>query len=86
MNKIPLVSPEIGGSLQAQLRNKEEKDYVKEKLGKLDKLNPIVSFLIKNMARSSNDKQSVAMCGILVYELIQSQCEANAMKDTIPLE
>ncbi|MEI8270033.1 MAG: hypothetical protein EKK64_04375 [Neisseriaceae bacterium] len=86
MNEIPLVSPEIGGSLQVELESKKEKDYIKDKFKKLDEINPIVSFLIKNMAKSSKDKKMVAMCGILVYGMIQSQCEANMMKDTISLE
>lgn len=86
MNKLPLVSPAIAGSLKIALDEKMEKDYIQDKFDFLDDNNPTISFFIKKMAKSSKDKKMVAMCGILVYMMLQSQLESDFMSQSIPLE
>lgn len=75
---LPVVKPEIGGSLQQEMPDNDIK-YVKDQLRRLDTENPTVAHFIRNFAKTTKDKVGSAYCGLIVYRLLESQAEANRM-------
>lgn len=77
---LPVVKPEIGGSLEREMSEKaNDLKYVKEQLKRLDVENPTVAYFIRNFAKTTKDKIGTAYCGLIVYRLLESQAEANRM-------
>jgi len=77
---LPVVKPEIGGSLQQEMVEKaNDLKYVKQQLRRLDTENPTVAYFIRNFAKTTKDKVGAAYCGLIVYRLLESQAEANRM-------
>lgn len=77
---LPVVKPEIGGSLEREMIEKSnDLKYIKEQLRRLDVDNPTVAYFIRNFAKTTKDKVGAAYCGLIVYRLLESQAEANIM-------
>jgi hypothetical protein len=83
MNVLPVVKPEIGYSLEKELRNAEDVEYVCKQLKRLGEENPSVAIFISKFSKISKDKMNVAFCGLLVYRMLESQAEANWMNESI---
>lgn len=82
---IPVVKPEIGASLQRELFDKFDKSYMKEQLLKLDEENPVISRIIRQFSKTTDDPLGAAWCGLLVFKLLESQAEVNRMEMEINL-
>ena len=82
---IPVVNPEIGWSLQKELFDKFDKEYLKEQLSQIDDKNPVISAFIRKFSETTDDQLGAAWCGLVVFKLLQSQAEANRMKMEINL-
>lgn len=79
---LPLVLPEIGFSLAESLNlNLPDNKYVRTELKYLDDKNPVIANFIRDWSLRAKDKVRSAMCGILVYRLLESQAEANRMRE-----
>jgi len=76
---LPVVKPEIGGSLERELVDKFDSEYIKNQLKRLDIENPTISRFIRNFSKTTNDKIGSAFCGLIVYRMLESQNEANSM-------
>lgn len=81
MNHLPVVKPEIGGSLQREISHRNDIEYVKEQLLKLDEQNPTISRFIKRFSKTTKDRLGAAFCGIVIYRMLESQAEANWMSE-----
>ena len=81
MNALPIVKPEIGYSLEKELFDVDDVDYIKTQLKRLDEENPSVATFIRQFAKTTDDKINVAFCGLMVYRLLESQAEANWMNE-----
>jgi hypothetical protein len=77
---LPVVKPAVAGPLEQDMNGVEsEIEYIKQHLKRLDVENPVISFFIRNFAKSTNDKRGAATCALMVYRLLESQAEANRM-------
>jgi len=77
---LPFVRSEICCSLECCLKDETDAQYIKKQLKNLDQENPVVSQFIKMFARKCKQKSVVAMCGLMVYKLLESQAEADELK------
>ncbi len=78
-NLLPVVKKEITYSLIGNLQNADDYEYIKSKLEEIEKVNPLVSEWIKLFSKGSKNKLYTAYCGLVVYELLYSQAEADMM-------
>lgn len=83
---LPRVSPNIGFSLEQEIRNRDDEIYLEEQLSRLDEENPAISTWIRKYAELTDDSNGVKLCGVIVYRLLESQSEADQMLKDIPLE
>ena len=51
------------------------------KKSKIEEVNPLVSKWIKSFSQTSKNKLLTAYCGLMVYELLYSQAEADVMNE-----
>jgi hypothetical protein len=78
---LPVVRPEIGGSLERDLLDKFDETYVIDHLDRLDTENPTISRFIRKFSKSTGDDIGAMFCGIIVYRMLESQAEANRMNE-----
>lgn len=78
---LPVVKPEIGGSLQREIVDKCDVEYVKKQLKRLDIDNPTIAKFIRDFSKTTKDRVGVAFCSLLVYRMLESQAEANRMNE-----
>lgn len=78
---LPVVKPEIGGSIERELVNKRDIEYIKKHLKRLDIENPTIAKFIKDFSKSTKDRVGTAFCSLLVYRMLESQAEANKMSE-----
>ena len=82
MNKyLPVVKRETTYSLIGNLQNADDFEYIERRLDEIEKVNPIVSKWIKNFSKTSKSRLLTAYCGLMVYELLYSQAEADKMNE-----
>lgn len=87
---LPLVNPDIGDSLQHELPDNDAK-YVYDQIERISKLNPCIAQFISTYALEMETDDNpqivlgVALCGIMVYRLLESQAEADEMNNTLLL-
>lgn len=79
MYSLPVVKNEICGSLEREVCNIDEDEYIDEKLAKLEIDNPTIAAWIRRYTEATDDPTSVAMCAIITYRLLESQAESNKM-------
>ncbi len=75
---IPRVKTDVFNAIVAEL-TEGKLPYVEELLKRIAVENPEVANFISNLSKDSPDYIRISTCGILVYRLIASQLEANAM-------
>lgn len=63
------------------LQNADDFEYIERRLDEIEKVNPIVSKWIKNFSKTSKSRLLTAYCGLMVYELLYSQAEADMMNE-----
>jgi len=82
MNRyLPVVKRETTYSLIGNLQNADDVKYIEERLKEIEDVNPIISDWIKKFSSNSKNKLMTAYCGLMVYELLYSQAEADIMND-----
>ena len=82
---LPIVKEEIGFAIQEEFRNSMGGDYICETLKRMEKENPCIANFIS--AYSLQFKESILptmSCAVLVYRLLESQAEADAMEKDFP--
>ena len=85
MQKLPVVNPEVGYSLEHSLEHALDRPYVKQALKNIRKENPAVAEWIKKFSKLTDDRIGSAFCAIIVYKMLQSQLEADCLKEEINL-
>lgn len=76
---LPIVKPEIAGSVEREVFDQVDIKYAKAFLKKLDKDNPTIAVWIRQFSKTTKDRMGAVMCGLMVYRLLESQSEANRM-------
>jgi hypothetical protein len=85
MKLLPFVKTDTGFSIARELVDKFDDSYIKEQLKIIKENNPTIADFITKFSNKCEDKNGSAICGIVVYRLIESQTEANKMKKEIKL-
>lgn len=83
MSQLPIVNPQIGAAIAKDMQKESDIVYLKKCLKKLDKKNPCISWWIKNYSMSTKDRLGAAFCVLMVYKLLENQCEADDLADQI---
>ena len=83
MAHLPRVTPEIGQAIKAELERTEGNDYVTTMLQRLERENPCVAEFVSQMALQAGDPVAVSTAALLVYRLLESQSDADALKQQI---
>jgi len=87
MENLPVVNPVIGAAIAQNMSKESDIKYLKDSLRLLERTNPCIAWWIKNYSKSTKDKIGSAYCGLMVYKLLENQCEADnlaeEMKDVI---
>lgn len=78
---LPEVQIETTYSIIGNLQNAEDIEYIERRLKELDEVNPVISKWIRSYSKNTKNKLYTAYCGLVVYELLYSQAEANYMRD-----
>lgn len=78
---LPVVKRETTYSLIGNLENADDVEYIESKLKEIDEVNPIVSRWIRQFSQVSKSKLVTAYCGLMVYEMLYSQAEADVMNE-----
>jgi hypothetical protein len=78
---LPVVKTETTYSLIGNLQNADDYEYIKKRLLEIEEVNPLVSKWIKSFSHTSKNKLLTAYCGLMVYELLYSQAEADVMNE-----
>lgn len=80
---LPIVKPETCFSLEREVKDLNDKDYVKKVLKKINEINPVVAMWIKNYSKKTNDRLGSIVCAVMVYRLLESQEEADFLNEII---
>ena len=78
---LPVVKKETTYSLIGNLQNADDYEYIEKRLLEIEEVNPLVSKWIKSFSQASKSKLFTAYCGLMVYELLYSQAEADKMNE-----
>ena len=81
---LPLVSAEVGFSIDHSM-SEDTSTAIKGGLKSLSEENPVIAEWITRWAKMSKDKCHVAICGLVVYQLLKSQAEADKMAEELKL-
>ncbi len=76
---LPIVNKDIGFSIAHHIGSSGDKDFVKKELKKIRNENPVVADFIKKWSKLDSHSLHSAFCGILVYNLLRSQAEADEL-------
>ena len=81
MNKLPVVKSDVCFSLERNLVNISDKKYLTEQIQKIEKENPIIAEFIKRFSNKTKDKVNAMFGCIMTYNLLESQVEANNLRE-----
>jgi len=76
---LPVVKTETTYSLIGNLKNADDYEYIEKRLKEIEEVNPLVCHWIKSFSKESKNRLFTAYCGLMVYELLYSQAEADVM-------
>lgn len=77
---LPVVTTDTGQAICRELESSEDNSYVVALLSRLERENPCIAEFISRLAIQHEDPMAVTTAAVLVYRLLESQCEANALR------
>lgn len=80
MYKLPVVKPEICGSLDYETSMMSDEKYIKKQIDRIAVENPTIAEWISRFSKETKDPKNAAMCAIITYKLLESQAEVNMME------
>jgi len=80
---LPFVNPEICFSLQREVANISDIEFVKRQLKLLKKKNPVIGLWIKDFSKKSKDRMFTMVCALMVYRMLEVQYEIDDMNEFI---
>jgi hypothetical protein len=81
MARLPIVTQEVGYAIKAEMEREPGNQYVVKLLERIEVENPCVAEFISQIALQHDDPIAVSTAAILVYRLLESQLEADDMKE-----
>jgi hypothetical protein len=86
VQKLPVVTKETGATVSREIEREENHDYVIRLLARLETENPCVAEFVSRMAIQHEDPVAISTAALLVYRLLESQAEANSLREQIKIE
>ncbi|RMG15101.1 MAG: hypothetical protein D6731_09060 [Planctomycetota bacterium] len=80
---LPLVTKETGYAVCRELEREANNDYVIRLLERLEDENPCVAEFISRLAIQHEDPVGLSTAAALVYRLLESQAEADRLREQI---
>jgi hypothetical protein len=77
---LPRVTKETGFAVCRELEQETGNDYVIRLLERLEEENPCVAEFVSRLAIQHDDPVGVSTAALLVYRLLESQLEADALR------
>lgn len=84
--KLPRVTRETGYAVCRELEKEPDNSYVISLLERIEEENPCVAEFVSRMAIQHEDPVGISTAALLVYRLLESQAEANELKQQIGME
>jgi hypothetical protein len=82
---LPCVTKETGFAVCRELEQEEDNDYIIRLLERLEDENPCVAEFVSRMAIQHDDPVGLSTAALLVYRMLESQAEADALKAELGL-
>lgn len=83
---LPKVDPSIGGSLEHEIKDKDDIQYIKMQMKRINAQNPVIAKFILEFSKLTKDRKGAAFCAILIYRMLESQAEADKMLEDFNLQ
>lgn len=83
--RLPVVTKEMGLSVCRELEREEDNDFIVRLLARLERENPCVAEFVSRLAIQHEDPVAITTAALLVYRLLESQAEANALGEQMKL-
>jgi CBS domain-containing protein len=77
---LPRVTKETGYAVCRELEREDNNEYVIRMLERLERENPCVAEFVSRLAIQNDDPVGIATASLLVYRLLESQSEADALR------
>lgn len=83
--KLPKVTKETGFAVCRELEQEADNNYIIGLLEKLEEENPCVAEFVSRLAIQHEDPVGISTAALLVYRLLESQAEAEELKEQLKL-
>ena len=85
ISRLPVVTKETGFAVCRELEREEDNDFIIRLLERLEEQNPCVAEFVSRLAVQHEDPVAISTAALLVYRLLESQLEANALAEQMKL-
>lgn len=76
---LPHVTKETGYAVCRELEREDNNEYVIQMLARLEQENPCIAEFVSRLAIQNEDPVGITTAALLVYRLLESQAEADAL-------
>ena len=83
MTSLPQVTKETGYAVCRELEREENNGFVIRTLARLEEENPCVAEFVSRLAIQHDDPVGISTAAVLVYRLLESQAEADALRQQL---
>jgi hypothetical protein len=83
--RLPRVTKETGYAVCRELEQEEDNNYIIRLLERLEEQNPCVAEFVSRLAIQHEDPVGISTAALLVYRLLESQIEADELKEQLKL-
>lgn len=80
---LPRVTKETGFTVCHELEREDNNEYVIKMLERLERENPCVAEFVTRLAIQNDDPVGITTAALLVYRLLESQAEADALRQQL---
>lgn len=85
MGELPVVTKETGYAVCREIEKDEDNSYLVHMLERLETENPCVAEFVSRLAIQHEDPVGVSTAALLVYRLLESQSESNALREQLDI-
>lgn len=82
---LPIVTKDTGFAVSRELESEDDNNYVIRMLARLQDENPCVAEFISRLSIQHQDPVAISTAALLVYRLLESQSEANALREQLDI-
>lgn len=82
---LPRVTQETGFAVCRELEREDHNEYVIRLLERVEEENPCVAEFVSRLAIQHQDPAGISTAAMLVYRLLESQAEADALRAQLDL-